>query len=156
MAISDPSIKAQIREAAAEEEERRSYEGRMSEEWLQALAPLGTDWHKPYLEVVPWIVVLFAQRHGVGENGEQRQALLRVGELRHRGGAVRGRAPRNGPGHAHPHAVAHGIPFPDPRSGPLNEKPIILFPWAIRQPDARVPDLSRKPLDDVSVWFEKD
>ncbi|MEM0964473.1 MAG: nitroreductase family protein, partial [Bacteroidota bacterium] len=72
VAISDPALKRQIREAA-EEEERASYGGRMSDEWLDALAPLGTDWQKPFLETVPWIVVLFAQRFGHHEDGSKRK-----------------------------------------------------------------------------------
>src|SRR5690606_18074585 len=57
-AISDPSTKRKIREAA-EAEEYESYTRRMSEEWLQDLAPLGTDWHKPFLETAPWLIVVF-------------------------------------------------------------------------------------------------
>ena len=64
VAISDPAVKHQIR-LAAEAEERRNYEGgRIPKEWLDALAPLGTDWHKPFLDVAPWLVVLFEQVHG--------------------------------------------------------------------------------------------
>ena len=60
VAVSDPAVKREIR-IAAEAEEKASYEGRMSKEWLDALAPLGTDWRKPFLEIVPWIVVVFAE-----------------------------------------------------------------------------------------------
>lgn len=64
VAVSDPTVKHRIR-VAAEAEERRNYEGgRMPAEWLEAVTPLGTDWHKPFLEMAPWIVVLFEQRHG--------------------------------------------------------------------------------------------
>ena len=62
--ISDPATKKRIR-IAAEAEERISYEGRMSAEWLAALAPLGTDWRKPFLEIVPWIIVVFRQAYGL-------------------------------------------------------------------------------------------
>lgn len=61
--ISDPAVKAQVREAA-EKEERAFYEGRAGEEWLDALAPLGTDQDKPYLETAPWLIAIFAQRRG--------------------------------------------------------------------------------------------
>ena len=72
--VRDAALKRKIR-IAAEEEERRSYEGRMSEEWLQALAPLGTDWHKPMLEDAPALIVVFRQAYGleVGANGEERR-----------------------------------------------------------------------------------
>ncbi len=70
--IGDADIKRQIRQAA-EEEERINYEGgRMPDHWKQALEPLGTDWRKPYLETVPWIVVLFEERHGVNPDGSMR------------------------------------------------------------------------------------
>ena len=62
--IADPALKARIREAA-EAEERAFYAGRAGPDWLEALAPLGTDWRKPFLEVAPWLIVALAQRHGV-------------------------------------------------------------------------------------------
>ncbi len=63
VAISDSEVKQKIREAA-EEEEREFYGGRASEEWLDALDPLGTDDHKPFLETAPWLIAVFAQRRG--------------------------------------------------------------------------------------------
>ena len=62
VAISDPVIKARIR-IAAEEEERKFYHGRAPKEWLDALRPLGTDEHKPYLETAPWLIAVFLQRY---------------------------------------------------------------------------------------------
>ena len=67
-AISNPDMKRRIREAA-EEEERAFYGGRASDEWLDALAPLGTDASKPFLESAPWLIAIFAQKKG--ENGEK-------------------------------------------------------------------------------------
>jgi len=67
-AISNPDMKRRIREAA-EEEERAFYGGRASEEWLDALAPLGTDASKPFLETAPWLIAIFAQKKG--SNGEK-------------------------------------------------------------------------------------
>ena len=70
VAVNEPEIKREIR-IAAEAEEQTSYEGgQMPPEWLAALAPLGTDWHKPYLETVPWLVVVFEQVHGVAPDGQ--------------------------------------------------------------------------------------
>ncbi len=69
--VSDPEVKRQIREAA-EAEEKLSYEQRMSQEWLDALAHLGTDWHKPHLEDAPYLIVVFRQAYGLvtdTENG---------------------------------------------------------------------------------------
>jgi nitroreductase len=67
-AISDPSMKARIREAA-EEEERAFYQGGAGDEWLAALEPIGTGVSKPHLTDAPWLIVVFAQRHGVTEDG---------------------------------------------------------------------------------------
>ncbi len=68
--ITDAQRKAQIR-AAAEEEERTFYSGRAPEEWLRALAPLGTDASKPFLEEAPVLIAIFAQKYGIDENGER-------------------------------------------------------------------------------------
>lgn len=69
-AVSNPEIKKKIREAA-EEEEHRNYHGRMSEAWLRDLEPFGTDWRKPFLETAPWLIIVFRQIYGLGENGEK-------------------------------------------------------------------------------------
>ncbi len=69
VAISNPEIKTQIRQAA-EAEEEKFYAGGGGEEWLKALAPLGTDASKPHLEIAPWLIVIFAQRFGTFEDGE--------------------------------------------------------------------------------------
>src|SRR5690606_15742729 len=67
--VSDPDIKRQIR-SAAEAEEKESYERRMSQAWLDALAHLGTDWHKPHLEDAPYLIVVFRQAYGMTGSGE--------------------------------------------------------------------------------------
>ncbi len=67
--IEDQAIKRRIRQAA-EEVETEFYAGRASDEWLEALAPLGTDEHKPFLELAPYLIVIFAQLHGLDEDGE--------------------------------------------------------------------------------------
>ncbi len=76
VAISDPETKRAIREAA-EEEERAFYDGRASDEWLEALAPLGTDDHKPFLETAPWLIAVFAQKRG--EHGKNYYVTESVG-----------------------------------------------------------------------------
>jgi nitroreductase len=70
VAVTDPGLKRRIREGA-EEEERAFYHGRAPGEWLDALAPLGTDEHKPFLEVAPWVIVVFAQSYGVLPDGRK-------------------------------------------------------------------------------------
>lgn len=70
VAISDPEMKARIR-AAAEEEEQRFYDGGAGDEWLSALEPIGTGVSKPHLEDAPWLVVIFAQRYGLRPDGSR-------------------------------------------------------------------------------------
>ncbi len=70
VAVADPAIKKRIREAA-EAEEREFYGGRAPDDWLEALSPLGTDEHKPFLEAAPYLIVIFAQNHGVGADGSK-------------------------------------------------------------------------------------
>ena len=68
-AIADPATKTLVREKA-EAEERAFYGGKAGEEWLEALAPLGTDAEKPFLETAPWLIAIFAQRRGGPESGQ--------------------------------------------------------------------------------------
>lgn len=70
VAVSDPDLKARIR-AAAEEEERAFYQGGAGDEWLAALEPIGTGASKPHLEAAPWLIVVFAQRYGLGPDGSR-------------------------------------------------------------------------------------
>ena len=70
VAISDPSHKSRIREAA-EAEEREFYAGGGGDEWIRALEPIGTNAHKPHLDIAPWLIVVFAQRYGLHEDGER-------------------------------------------------------------------------------------
>ena len=70
-AVSNADIKSAIREAA-EKEEYESYNGRMTEEWLKDLAPIGTDWNKPFLEIAPWLIIVFRRIFEFGEDGKKR------------------------------------------------------------------------------------
>jgi iodotyrosine deiodinase len=152
VAISDPDLKRRMREAA-EAEEYESYHGRMPEEWLEALAPLGTDWRKPFIETVPWIVVLFAQRYGVAADG----------------GRVKNYYVQESCGLAaglfvaavHTAGLATLTHTPSPMGflsellkRPENEVPYILFPVGYPADGATVPDIERKPLEEIAVFFE--
>ncbi|GAB5535119.1 MAG: nitroreductase family protein [Rubricoccaceae bacterium] len=153
VAVQDPDVKRQIREAA-EAEERESYSGRMSEEWLEALAPIGTDWRKPFLETCPWIVVLFAQRTGTYPDGSKRKhyyvqescgiaAGMFIAALHQMGLATLTHTPSP-------------MRFLSELLGrPANEAPYILFPIGYPASEATVPDLERKPLNEVAVWVEQ-
>jgi len=154
VAISDADTKREIR-IAAEKEELQSYEGgRMPEDWLEALAPLGTDWRKPFLETVPWIVVVFEQVHGVDTDGTQSKHYyvkesvgiacgMFIAALHHMGLATLTHTPS-------PMKFLTEI-----LGRPSNERPFILFPIGYPRDDAMVPDLSRKSLADVAVWNPK-
>jgi len=72
VAVSDPAVKRRIREAA-EMEEHEFYSHRAPEEWLEAIAPMGTDEQKPFLEKAPWLIAIFVERHGVDEQGEKQK-----------------------------------------------------------------------------------
>lgn len=151
VAVDDAEVKKQIR-IAAEAEERESYEGgRMPPEWLEALAPLGTDWHKPYLETVPWIVVGFEQIHGFYPDGRKRKNYyvresvglacgLFIAALHEMGLSTLTHTPS-------PMAFLTRI-----LGRPKNERPFILFPVGYPAADATVPDLRRKSLDEVAVF----
>lgn len=150
--ISDPALKARIREAA-EEEERKSYDGRMSEEWREALAPLGTDANKPYLETVPWIVVVFAQTTGLNDDGSKRKHYYVKESVGIACGMFIAALHRMG--------LATLTHTPSPMGflseileRPANEKPYILFPIGYPTDDCLVPDIQRKTLEEVSVWFD--
>ena len=151
--VGDPGIKHRIR-VAAEAEERKSYEQRMPDEWLQALAPLGVDWRKPFLEIVPWIVVVFEELYGFYDDGSKRKNYY----VRESVGIACGMFIAA----LHQMGLATLTHTPSPMSflreilgRPKNEKPYILFPVGYPAPDAEVPDLRRKTLDEVSIWDPK-
>lgn len=148
--VGDPAVKAKIREAA-EEEERESYNGRMSEEWLRDLAPLGTDWQKTFLETAPWLIVIFKKAYEI--EGNQRRKCYYVSESV---GIAAGFL-LVGIHHAGLVSLTH---TPSPMNflqkilgRPDNERPFLLVPVGYPAADATVPDLRRKSLDEVSVWF---
>lgn len=152
VAVSDPEVKREIR-IAAEAEERESYENRMSEEWVEALRPLGTGWQKPFLETVPWIVVVFAELWEEGAEGARvrnyyvKESVgiacgLFIAALHEAGLATLTHTPS-------PMAFLNRI-----LDRPGNEKPYILFPVGYPAVGAVVPDLTRKPLAEVVVWKE--
>ena len=142
----NPDVKRQIR-AAAEAEERTNYEeGRINEEWRRELEPIGTDWHKEFLEVAPWIVVLFEERYGITESGDRRHhyyvkescgiaAGMFVTALHHMGLATLTHTPS-------PMAFLTQV-----LGRPANERPFVLFPVGYPVDSCLVPDLRRKPLE---------
>lgn len=150
VAVSDPVLKHRIREAA-EREEHANYHGRMPSEWLEALAPLGTDEHKPHLTDAPWLVVVFRQSYGVGPDGGRRPHYytqesvgiavgLFVAAIHHMGLVTLTHTP-NPMGF-----LAEAL------DRPPNEKAFLVLPVGYPAPDAMVPDLHRKSLDQIAVF----
>jgi nitroreductase len=149
VAVTDPDLKRRIR-AAAEEEERRSYEGRMSDEWLAALEPLGTDWRKPHLTDAPVVIVVFEQAYGLREDGSKvkhyyvRESVgIAVGILL---------AALNDAGLATLTHTPSPMGFLRELLGrPDGERPFVVVPVGYPSPDATVPSIGRKTLDEVLV-----
>lgn len=149
VAVSNPSLKAEIR-AAAEEEEKSFYATRASEEWLEDLAPLGTDWQKEFLTKAPWLIIVFRvvyddKPDGVKKNYYVQESVgIATGfllEAIHRAGLV---------------SLTH---TPSPMNfiseilgRPKNEKPFLIIPVGHPEKDAQVPDLKRKDLSEFSTF----
>lgn len=150
VAVSEAPIKRAIR-LAAECEEKLSYGGRMSAEWRSALRPLGTDADKAYLEHVPWIVVVFEERHGLDKDG----GIIKNYYVKESVGIACGLfiAALQTMGLATLTHTPSPMGFLSRILGrPAHERPYILFPIGYPAADARVPDLQRKSLDEVSIW----
>lgn len=152
VAISDSSTKARIREAA-EAEERAFYGGRAGEEWLDALAPFGTDANKPFLEIAPWLIVIFAQRHGQDDEGRRVKHYYVPESV----GIATGfliTALHNAGLATLTHTPAPMSFLSEICGRPDNERPVILLVAGYPATDALVPAIKRKSAGDVSTWLE--
>ena len=151
-AISNSKIKAEIRKAA-EEEEYENYHSRMSEEWLEDLKIFETNWKKPFLEIAPWLIVVFSKSYDLDDEGKKlnnyyvkESVGLSCGMLLtaiHNAGLC---------------ALTH---TPSPMSflttvlqRPKNERPFLLIPVGYPADECMVPDLQRKPIDLIAEWYE--
>ena len=150
VAVSDAVLKRRIREAA-EEEERANYTGRMPPDWLKAVAPLGTDKHKPHLTDAPWVVVVFRHIFGLEADGSKRTYYytqescgiavgLFISAIHHMGLVTLTHTPS-------PMGFLATL-----LERPENEKAFLLMPVGYPASDARVPDLRRRTLEEISVW----
>ncbi|MBN2470463.1 MAG: nitroreductase family protein, partial [Anaerolineae bacterium] len=152
--VSDPALKRRIREAA-EAEERESYERRMSAEWLEALAPLGTEWRKPHLEEASYLIIVFRQAYGI-------QTDPATGEATH----IKHYYSQESVGIAvgmlltslHLAGLATLVHTPSPMQflidildRPSNERPFAVIPVGYPAAGARVPAIDKKPLSAIMV-----
>ena len=152
-AVSDPELKSKIREAA-EKEEKESYEHRMGERWKNDLAPMATDMHKPFLEIAPWLIIVCKRAYEYAEDGTKQNNYyvnesvgIACGMLIaaiHNAGLV---------------TLTH---TPSPMrfltqllGRPDNERAFLLLPVGYPKEPVYVPDLKRKGLEEISVFYEK-
>lgn len=149
--VEDDQVKSEIR-AAAEEEEKAFYENRATDEWLDALEPLGTDWQKPFLETAPYLIVIFEQQYKIDDEGNKQKNYytresvgIATGILitaLHRAGLV---------------SLTH-TPSPmgfltDILDRPDNERPYLNLVTGYPSEDATVPDIDKKSLEEISSWI---
>lgn len=148
--VDDPAIKRRIREGA-EEEEREFYTHRAPPDWLEALAPLGTDWRKPFLETAPFLIVVFRHAYHVGPGGEHRKTYYSTESV----GIAVGLLIAS----LHAMGLCTLTHTPSPMEflnrilgRPEHERPFVLLPVGYAAADATVPDLQRKALQVICVW----
>jgi nitroreductase len=150
VAVSDEATKRRIR-SAAEHEEREFYHGGAPQDWLDALALLGTDENKPHLTDAPWVVVLFRHAHGIAADGSKRTyyytqescgiaAGLFIAAIHYMGLVTLTHTPS-------PMGFLSEL-----LERPTNERAMLVMPVGYPARDAKVPDLRRKPLDEIGVW----
>ena len=150
--VSNPDLKQKIRNAA-EAEEKESYERRMSDEWLEALAPLGTDWHKPHLEDAPYLIVIFKQAYALTEDGTKIKHYYVDESVGIATGFLIASL------HLAGLATLTHTPSPMKFLGellqrPENERATMILTVGYPADDAQVPDISKKPLDDIMIHFD--
>lgn len=150
--VGDPGIKKRIREAA-EKEEKEFYEHRAPQDWLDALAHLGTDEHKPFLETAPYLIVIFAQSYEMTPEGKklknyyvQESVGIATGFLIHA---------------LHHAGLATLTHTPSPMNflneilnRPANERPYLILVTGYPAENAKVPDISKKPLEEIATFME--
>lgn len=151
VAISDSEVKHEIR-VAAEEEEIEFYSKRAPQEWLDALQPLGTDEHKPFLEIAPWLIAIFAQSHGVLPDGRRVKNYyvqesvgiatgLLIAALHQTGLATLTHTPS-------PMGFLNKI-----LDRPKNERPFLLLVVGYPEKNAKVPIITKKALNEIAAFI---
>jgi len=150
-AVSNAEVKSKIR-AAAEKEEYENYHGRMSDDWLKDLGVFGTDWNKPFLEVAPWLIVIFKKAYDLNADGTKAKnyyvnesvgiaAGFLISAIHHAGLVTLTHTPS-------PMNFLQKV-----LERPENERPFLLLPVGYPSDDAVVPVLQRKRLEEISVFY---
>jgi nitroreductase len=152
--VGDAAVKRRIREGA-EHEEREFYARRAPGEWLQALAPLGTNAEKPFLETAPWLIAIFYRAYELDPDGSKRKVYYPVDSTGIATGMLLAALH-----HAGLACLTH-TPSPmgflnDILGRPPNERPFLLLVVGYPAPGATVPDIARKPLEDIATFVERD
>ena len=149
--VQDPAVKGRIREAA-EAEEREFYERRATPEWLSDLAPLGTDWHKPFLETAPYLIVVFRLDYEPARTDDGTERIHKNYYVQESVGIAVGILLTA----LHEAGLATLTHTPSPMGflaevlgRPKHERPYLLIPVGYPAPGAQVPDIRRKTLDEV-------
>jgi iodotyrosine deiodinase len=150
--VDDPVLKRRIREGA-EEEEREFYAHRAPPEWLEALAPLGTDWRKPFLETAPYLIAVFRHAYRLGPDGAHLKTYYSTESVGIAVGLLIAAL--------HTMGLCTLTHTPSPMEflnrilhRPDHERPFVLLPVGYAAPHATVPDLRRKSLEEIRVWNE--
>jgi nitroreductase len=154
--VSNPEIKRRIR-LAAEEEERENYGGRFPDEWLQALAPLGTDWRKEFLEIAPYLIVVFKIDYGVEQMPDGGERKIKHYYVNESVGIACGMLLAA----LHNAGLATLTHTPNPMGflseilkRPKNEKPYLLAPVGYPADGAKVPDITKKRFEEIAEVIE--
>ena len=149
--VSDPEIKKQIR-TEAEKEEFESYNGRMPEEWLKDLRPLQTDWRKEFIETAPFLIVVFKKSYEIKADSSKGNVYYANESIGIACGFLLAAIH-----HAGLAALTH---TPSPMNflskvlkRPENEKPYLLIPVGYAAQECWVPELKRKTLNEIAVWY---
>src|SRR5271168_3134060 len=154
--VSAPEIKRKIR-LAAEAEEKQNYEKRFPQEWLDALAALETDWHKEFLEIAPWLIVVFRIDYGIAHDTEGNERKIKHYYVQESVGIACGLLIAA----LHSMGLATLTHTPSPMGflsqvlgRPMNEKPFLLLPVGFPAEDAEVPDIGKKSLSETVMFLE--
>lgn len=150
--VSNPALKKEIR-IAAEEEEKESYARRMSDEWLEDLEHLGTNWEKPFLEIAPYLIIVFKKVYDF-DDGENKSNNYYVNESVGLASGFLLTAIHNAGLVGLTHTPSPMAFLTKILNRPANERPFLLIPVGYPAKETYVPQLTRKPLKEVSKFYE--